>query len=124
MTINNPLPPVPQAADDAWLDHLLVTDGAAERAGYIDDVGFTARVIDALPPAVALPAWRGPFVAALWGGAAIALVLAMPTFFVELLGTADALFSLQPFSLASVGVALFGVLALTWGAAAYSLREN
>ena len=114
----------PNVADDAWLDDLLVADGVAERAGYIDDAGFTARVVEALPSAVAAPAWRRPFVAALWGGAVIALVMAMPTFFVELLGTADALFSLQPFSLASVGAALVALLALTWGAAAYSLRES
>jgi len=124
MTTNDPFPPATQAADDAWLDDLLVADGVAERAGYIDDAGFTARVVEALPSAVAAPAWRRPFVAALWGGAVIAMVMAMPTFFVELVGTADALFSLQPFSLASVGVALAAVLALTWGAAAYSLREN
>ncbi len=124
MTTHEPFPPAPQAADDAWLDDLLVADGVAERAGYIEDVGFTARVIEALPSPVALPRWRRPFVAALWGGAVIALMMAMPTFFVELLGTADALFSLQPFSLANVGMALFAVLALAWGAAAYSLREN
>lgn len=96
----------------------------AERAGYIDDAGFTARIVNALPSTVALPSWRRPFVTALWGAAVVALVLAMPTFFVELLGTADALFSLQPFSLAGLGVALVAVLGLTWGAAAYSLREN
>lgn len=116
--------PAPPAADDAWLDDLLVADGVAERAGYIDDAGFTARVVDALPATVAVPAWRRPFVATLWGSAIIALVLAMPTFFVDLLGTADALFSLQPFSLAGVGMTLLALLALTWGAAAYSLREN
>ncbi len=116
--------PAQSAADDAWLDDLLVADGVAERAGYIDDAGFTARVVDALPSDVPVPAWRRPFVAALWGGAVIALVLAMPTFFVDLLGTADALFSLQPFSLSGVGITLLAVLALTWGAAAYSLREN
>jgi len=122
MTTNNPFPPAPPAADDAWLDDLLVAEGVAARAVYIDDAGFTARVVEALPSAVAAPAWRRPVVVALWGGAVIALVMAMPTFFVELLGTADALLSLQPFSLASVGVALVTLLALTWGAAAYSLR--
>jgi len=114
----------PNVADDAWLDDLLVADGAAQRADYIEDAGFTARVVNALPSAAALPAWRRPFVFALWGAAAVALVLAMPTFFVDLLGTADGLLSLQPFSLAGIGAALAAVMSLTWGAAAWSLRES
>ncbi len=37
-----------------WLDPLLV----AGRDDYVDDDGFTARVMDALPAPAALPAWR------------------------------------------------------------------
>lgn len=124
MTTRDHSLPAPEAADDAWLDDLLVADGVALRADYIDDAGFSARVVDALPTAAALPAWRRPIITALWGVAVVALMMAMPTLLVELLRTANGLLSSQPFSLAGIGMALMAMLTLTWGAAAYSLREN
>ena len=117
-------PTAPASSADAWLDDLLVADGATQRAGYIDDAGFTARVVEALPRPVAPPAWRRPVVAALWGTAAIALVLAMPSLFIDLLREAHRLLSAQPFSLAGVGIALATLVVLTWGAAAWSLGEH
>lgn len=117
-------PTLPMPAADAWLDDLLAADGAAERAAYIDDAGFTAQVVEALPSPVALPTWRKPIVAALWGAAAVALVLAMPSLFVDLVREAHRLLSAQPFSLAGVGIVLAALVALTWGAAAWSLDER
>ena len=116
--------PAPHATDDAWLEDLLLADGVAQRAATIDDAGFAERVVAALPAASALPAWRRPIVTALWGVAIMALVLAMPSLFVEMLRTVNRLLAEQPFSLAGVGIALVVLLALTSGAAAYSLREN
>ena len=112
---------MPAASADAWLDDLLVTAGAA---AYIDDAGFTARVVEALPRPAAAPAWRRPVVAALWGTAAIALVMAMPSLLVDLLREAHRLLSAQPFSLAGVGTVLATLVVLTWGAAAWSLGEH
>lgn len=40
--------PVPAPAQDAWLESLLRDD--ALQAPYIDDDGFTARLMTALPP--------------------------------------------------------------------------
>jgi hypothetical protein len=114
----------PTAPADAWLDDLLVADGATQRAAYIDDAGFTARVVEALPRPATVPAWRRPVVAALWGTAAIALALAMPSLFVDVLREAHRLLSAQPFSLAGVGIALATLVVLTWGAAAWSLGEH
>ena len=49
--------------EDDWLEHALIEDGRAHRAGYIVDDGFSARVAGALPPPATLPAWRKPVVA-------------------------------------------------------------
>jgi hypothetical protein len=117
-------PNVPAPATDAWLDDLLAADGAVERATYIDDAGFTARVVESLPRTAVLPAWRTPIVATLWGAAAVALVLAMPSLFVDVLREAHRLFSAQPFSLAGVGIVLAAIVALTLGAAAWSLDDR
>ena len=122
-TTNDNMTPAESAAD-AWLDDLLVAEGAAQRAAYIDDAGFTARVANALPQPATPPAWRRPIVALLWGGAVVALGLAMPTLFVDLLRAVSRLLSAQPFSLAGVGMALAALVVLTGAAAAYSLREN
>ncbi len=75
--MNEPLPSRPDASDD-WLDDLLRADGREHRAGYLDDEGFTARVMSALPAPAALPAWRKPALAALWAGAGIGIALALP----------------------------------------------
>lgn len=117
-------PNAPPATADAWLEDLLAVDAATQRDAYIDDAGFTARVVEALPAAAALPAWRKPVVAALWAAAAMALVLAMPSLFADVLREAHRLLSAQPFSLTGVGIVLAALVALTWGAAAWSLDER
>jgi len=61
--MNEPLPSRPDASDD-WLDDVLRADGREHRADYLDDDGFTARVMSALPAAAQLPAWRKPALAA------------------------------------------------------------
>lgn len=114
----------PASSADVWLEDLLVTEGAAQRAAHIDDAGFAARVVEGLPRPATAPAWRRPVVAGLWGAAAIALVIAMPSLFVDLLREAHRLLSAQPFSLAGAGIALITLVMLTWGAAAWSLREH
>ena len=71
--MNEPLTPRHDASDD-WLDDVLRADGREHRADYLDDEGFTARVMSALPAVAALPAWRKPALAALWAGAGSAAI--------------------------------------------------
>jgi len=70
----------PAAADD-WLEHALRADGVEHRSTYVDDDGFSARVLARLPQPVTLPAWRRPAIAMLWLGASVAAVLAVPGLF-------------------------------------------
>ena len=48
---------------DDWLDAALREDGLAHRADYLDDDGFTSRVMARLPAPATLPAWRKPVLA-------------------------------------------------------------
>jgi hypothetical protein len=68
-----------QARDPSadWIDDLLLRD-AHDHADYISDGGFTARVIEQLPPAGVLPAWRRPFVMLLWAVAGVLLAVSLP----------------------------------------------
>ena len=63
----NEQPPSATNADDDWLDAALRADGREHRAEYLDDAGFTARVMAALPAPTALPAWRKPALTLLVG---------------------------------------------------------
>lgn len=114
------------AADDAgddWLDAALRNDGARHRAGYLDDGGFTARVMAKLPPPAALPAWRKPALAALWGTAGLGIVLALPGTAPDMVREIARVF-LHPVSTAQIvaGVSMLGVAA--WAAAAFALKRE
>lgn len=113
------------AADDSgddWLDAALRADGVRHRADYLDDDGFTARVMAKLPAPATLPAWRKPVLAAIWGAAGVGVALALP-------GTAPDLVHeiarvvLHPVSTAQIvaGVSMLGVAA--WVAAAFALKR-
>ncbi|NDP44039.1 MAG: hypothetical protein GZ089_15195, partial [Aromatoleum sp.] len=71
---------VPQTASPAedWLDTALFADGVEHRADYVNDAGFTARVMAALPPPATLPAWRKPALIGLWALAAVGIAVALP----------------------------------------------
>ena len=45
---------------DDWLDATLAADAREHGASYLDDRGFTARVMAALPAPLAVPRWRKP----------------------------------------------------------------
>lgn len=117
--------PSPAAGDD-WLDGLLHTDAAATREDYIADDGFTARVMDALPDARAgaMPAWRKPAVALLWGAAAGGLAIAMPGPLLEVAREGYRLLATQPVSLSGLAGVAVAMLALSGAAAAYTLRTS
>ncbi len=120
--IHETSPAVP--TDDAWLERLLADDGAATRDAYVDDGGFTARVMAALPAATALPPWRKPVVIALWGIAAAGIAVALPGAALEVGREAYRLLAAQPVSLSGIAGAALALFGLTSIAAAYTLRNS
>ena len=111
--------------DDAgsdWLDRLLADDARAHRDAYVADEGFTARVMQALPAPLTLPAWRKPVVLALWGVAAAGIAFAMPSAVLDVGREAYRLLAAQPVSLSGIAGALVAMIALTSAAGAYTLR--
>lgn len=118
-------PPTP--TDDAtdWLDAALREDGREHRAAHVDDAGFTARVMAALPaPPAAAPAWRKPALAVLWAATGVGIAFALPGAVIDASHEILRVILGQPVSLSGIaaGVAVLG--AATWAAAAYALRED
>jgi hypothetical protein len=109
---------------DDWVDDLLRADAREHRDGYLDDDGFTARVMAALPAPATLPAWRKPALAALWAGAGIGIALALPGTVVDVAHEVLRVILGQRVSLASIGTGLLVVGASAWTAAALALRRN
>ena len=101
-----------QIAEPAdWLDRVLADDARDHAGGYIDDGGFVAKVMRRLPAPVALPAWRRPAIAILWGIAGVGLAITLPGVAVDVAREAFKLFAAKPFSLSemAVGLALLGM---------------
>jgi hypothetical protein len=107
-----------------WMDRLLVADATAHGSDYIGDQGFTARVMQALPLAGALPAWRRPAVVALWAIAGLLLAVALPGVAFDVARAAYKLFAARPFALSSVAAMLVAIGAASWTAAAVALRRD
>jgi hypothetical protein len=114
----------PRDPPDDWVDHILARDAEEHGGDYIIDDGFTARVMQQLPPAGALPAWRRPAVAALWAIAGVLLAVALPGVAVDVARAAYKLFAAQPFSLSTVAFIVVACGAATWTAAALALRRD
>ena len=112
----------PSALD--WLDGLLESDARDDRAAYIADLGFTARVMHALPAPLTLPAWRKPAVVALWGVALAGISLALPAAALDVARETYRLLGAHPVSLSGMVGALLFAGALSWSAAAYALRTS
>ena len=112
-------------ASDDWLEAALRADADSHGQAYIDDAGFTAKVMTALPPAMEpVPAWRKPVVVAIWGVAAAGACLAVPQFAIDVGREAFALLVAQRLSVPTIGVALAVLGFGTWSAAAYALRHE
>ena len=111
-------------ADDDWLDAVLRADGREHRAAYLDDAGFTARVMAALPAPAALPAWRKPALTALWAAAGIGIALALPGTVVDFAHDVVRVILGQRVSLAGIAAGVVALGAATWGAAAIALRDD
>jgi len=115
----------PPAADDDWLDAALVADAREHAHSYVDDRGFTSRVMAALPaPAAAMPRWRKPAIAVLWAAAAAGAATAVPGFVLEVGREAFRLLAAQPVSLPQIAAALAAAGIVTWSAAALALRGD
>ena len=109
---------------DDWLDGLLAADARKVRSSYIDDQGFTARVMHALPVPLTLPAWRKPAIVALWGVALAGVALALPGAALDVAREAYRLLGAHPVSLSGMAGAILFAGALSWSAAAYALRTS
>ena len=105
-----------------WVDRILAADAAEHAGDYLQDNGFTARVMQRLPLAGALPAWRRPAVAALWAIAGI--LVALPGVAVDVARAAYKLFAARPFSLSTVAFMVVAVGVASWTAAAVALRRD
>ena len=109
--------------DADWLSRILAEDARDRGGDYVDDAGFTARVMAALPAPVAPPAWRTPALAALWGVAAVGLAVALPGAAVDVARETFRLFAAKPFTLYEVA-AVLGIAGLgTWTTAIYAWRR-
>lgn len=124
MTID-PSSPAPDSSGDDWLEQALRHDAAEHSYAYLDDGGFTAKVVAALPPAVqSVPAWRRPALATMWGVAAVGACVALPQVAIDVGRGAYGLLAAQPVSISNIGVALALLGLATWSAAAYALRND
>jgi len=117
-------PDIDSAPARDWLDGLLESDARDDRSAYIADAGFTARVMQAIPAPLTLPAWRKPAVVALWGVALAGISLALPAAALDVAREAYRLLGAHPVSLSGMVGALLFAGALSWSAAAYALRTS
>jgi len=111
-------------ADDNWLEAALRADGREHRAQYLDDAGFTARVMAALPAPLALPAWRRPALMLLWALAGLGIALALPGAVVDVAYDVMRVVAGQRVSLSDIGAAVVALGVAAWAAAAFALRDD
>ena len=116
-------PPAP-LPDDDWLDRALRAEGREHRDDYLADAGFTSRVMTALPAPPALPAWRMPVLALLWGTAGICLALALHGVVVETAREVLRMLGEQPISLPGMAVGIAALAAASWAGAAVVVAND
>jgi len=109
-------------SDDDWLDAALAADAREHGTSYLDDRGFAARVMAALPPPV--PRWRKPALVALWSAAALGTAAALPGAALDVGREAFRLLAAQPVSLPQIAAVLAAIGVVTWSAAAWALRSD
>lgn len=104
-----------------WLDAALAARGIEAHDSYIDDAGFTARVMANLPAPFTPVRWRRPILMLLWGLAAAGLAMTLPSTLVDLTRDAVRLFAGRPFALsdaatlvALAGAAMWTATWLAW----------
>jgi hypothetical protein len=116
--------PTPAARPDDWLDAALAADGREHRAAYLDDAGFTARVMAALPPPAALPAWRKPAVTLLWAAAGVGIAVALPGAVTDVSREVLRVILGHAVSFTGIAAGIAALCAATWVAAALALRDD
>jgi hypothetical protein len=109
---------------DAWLEQALVADGALHRDSYVDDDGFTTKVMGALPAPAALPRWRKPALAGLWTIAGVGIASALPGTMFDVAREAFRLVAARPFALSEIAAALLVVGIATGMGTAMALRKD
>ena len=107
-------PPLP----DDWLERALHLDAEEHRADHVDDAGFAARVMAALPAPLAAPRWRKPVEWALWGVAGTAIAASLPELATDVAREIYRVLASQPISLPHVAAAIVAVGLATFGGAA------
>jgi len=117
--------PIPRTcAHDDWLDVVLGADGHEHRSAYLDDDGFTARVMSALPAPATLPAWRKPALTALWAAAGIGIAFALPAAVIDVAHETLRVILGQQVTLTGIAAGVAALGAATWAAAAIVLRSD
>jgi len=109
---------------DDWLERALRLDAAEHRADHVDDAGFAARVMAALPAPLAAPRWRKPVEWALWGVAGTAIAASLPGLATDVAREMFRILASQPISLPHVAAAIVAVGLATFGGAALALRRD
>jgi hypothetical protein len=109
---------------DDWLEGVLGADAAEHAAEYLADEGFTSRVLERLPPPVALPAWRRPVVVLLWTIVAGAVAAALPGLAYDAFRNLVATLVTQPLTPSAIAVALLLLGATAWTAVVYAMRAE
>jgi hypothetical protein len=109
---------------DAWLERALADDGALHRDAYVDDGGFTAKVMNELPAPAALPRWRRPALVGLWTVAGAGIVSAVPGTMFDVARETFRLVSARPFALSEIAALLLVVGVATGMGTAMALRRD
>jgi len=112
-------------APDDWMERTLVDDAREHRDAYVDDAGFTASVMAALPaPApVALPRWRKPVLTSLWASAGLGLALALPGTVLDVTRSALGLLAGRSVSLYEIASVVVVLGLATWTGTAVAIRR-
>jgi len=111
-------------ADDDWLDTTLRAEGREHRAEYLEDGGFTAQVMAALPAPLALPAWRRPVLTLLWALTGLGIALALPGAVIDVAYDVMRVVLGQSVSLTGIGAAVLALGVAAWAGAAVALRDD
>jgi hypothetical protein len=117
--------PTPSSEPDGdWLDAALRADGRDHRAGYVEDAGFTARLMAKLPAPVALPAWRKRALTLLWSGAGVGIALALPGAVTDVTREWFRVVAGHPVSLVQIAGTLVVLGVASWSAMLWALRRG
>jgi hypothetical protein len=106
-----------------WVDRLIADDAHEYAQNYIDDAGFTAKVMQQLPAPATLPAWRKPAATLLWAAVGLGLAFTLPGAALDVAREAFKLFAARPFSLSEVLVVIAIAGAGMWTTAIVAWRR-